>query len=254
MTWGIDCVIEYRGVLALSVSAVGGTLGLRPYPFPADHAALALVHLELPVLFAELTNMHAALWFSLSFVLPSIGSSWLYTNGRPQPPHSRHRTASTEPALEQREDLFVVLGEQHYRTSSARRAAVVAHDSGTRYVHWSPRCRRHWVGQDIGLHVPLYRSTPLVSRGDPARKVTGLVLEVKGTSAARSTASSSALAADADYVEVSLDSPYRHNPLHDDLDAYALAYGIATLMTNLFGRGKEHESGQVRGSVAPGAR
>ena len=95
MTWGIDCVIEYRGVLALSVSAVGGTLGLRPYPFPADHAALALVHLELPVLFAELTNMHAALWFSLSFVLPSIGSSWLYTNGRPQPPHSRHRTAST---------------------------------------------------------------------------------------------------------------------------------------------------------------
>src|SRR3954462_12661966 len=30
-----------------------------------------------------------------------------------------------------------------------------------------------------------------------------------------------------------------HNPLHNDLDAYALAYGIATLMTNLFGRGKE---------------
>src|SRR5581483_3076318 len=29
------------------------------------------------------------------------------------------------------------------------------------------------------------------------------------------------------------------NPLHNDLDAYALAYGIATLMTNLFGRGKE---------------
>jgi len=29
------------------------------------------------------------------------------------------------------------------------------------------------------------------------------------------------------------------NPLHNDLDAYALAYGIATLMTNLFGKGKE---------------
>jgi hypothetical protein len=42
-----------------------------------------------------------------------------------------------------------------------------------------------------------------------------------------------------DYVEISLDSPYRYNPLHNDLDAYALAYGIATLMTNLFGRGKE---------------
>src|SRR5438309_8015543 len=42
-----------------------------------------------------------------------------------------------------------------------------------------------------------------------------------------------------DYVEVSLTSKYRYNPLHNELDAYALAYGIATLMTNLFGRGKE---------------
>jgi hypothetical protein len=42
-----------------------------------------------------------------------------------------------------------------------------------------------------------------------------------------------------DYVEVSLESPYRYNPLANDLEAYALAYGIATLMTNLFGRGKE---------------
>jgi hypothetical protein len=42
-----------------------------------------------------------------------------------------------------------------------------------------------------------------------------------------------------DYVEVSLTSSYRYNPLHNELDAYALAYGIATLMTNLFGRGKE---------------
>ena len=28
----------------------------------------------------------------------------------------------------------------------------------------------------------------------------------------------------ADYVEIGLDSPYRYNPLHNDLDAYALAY------------------------------
>src|SRR5437879_11084938 len=35
-----------------------------------------------------------------------------------------------------------------------------------------------------------------------------------------------------DYVEISLDSPYRYNPLHNDLDAYALAYGIASLLNN----------------------
>ena len=38
---------------------------------------------------------------------------------------------------------------------------------------------------------------------------------------------------------VSLDSEYRYNPLHNDLDAYALAYNIASLLNNLFGKGKE---------------
>ena len=42
-----------------------------------------------------------------------------------------------------------------------------------------------------------------------------------------------------DYVEISLDSPYRYNPLHNDLDAYALAYGIASLLNNLFGKSRE---------------
>ena len=42
-----------------------------------------------------------------------------------------------------------------------------------------------------------------------------------------------------DYIEVSLDAEYRYNPLHNDLDAYALAYSIASLLNNLFGKGKE---------------
>jgi hypothetical protein len=42
-----------------------------------------------------------------------------------------------------------------------------------------------------------------------------------------------------DYVEVSLTSTCRYNPLYNDLEAYALAYSIATLMINLYGRGKE---------------
>jgi len=39
--------------------------------------------------------------------------------------------------------------------------------------------------------------------------------------------------------KVSLDSEYRYNPLHNDLDAHALAYNIASLLNNLFGKGKE---------------
>jgi hypothetical protein len=74
---------------------------------------------------------------------------------------------------------------------------------------------------------------------EPARKVAGLVLEVKGDFCRQVREILRRHGRGDDYVEVSLESRYRYNPLHNDLDAYALAYGIATLMTNLFGHGKE---------------
>ena len=74
---------------------------------------------------------------------------------------------------------------------------------------------------------------------DPRARSAGLVLEVKGDFCRQVRDILERHGRGDDYVEVSLDSPYRYNPLHNDLDAYALAYGIATLMTNLFGRGKE---------------
>lgn len=66
-----------------------------------------------------------------------------------------------------------------------------------------------------------------------------LILEVKGDFCHRVRDILQRHGRGDDYIEVSLESPYRYNPLHNDLEAYALAYGIATLMTNLFGRGKE---------------
>jgi hypothetical protein len=42
-----------------------------------------------------------------------------------------------------------------------------------------------------------------------------------------------------DYIEISIDSEWAYNSLDNDLDGYALAYGIATLLNNLFGKGKE---------------
>ena len=42
-----------------------------------------------------------------------------------------------------------------------------------------------------------------------------------------------------DYIEVGLDTDVCYNPLHNDLDPYAVAYAIATLLNNLFGKSKE---------------
>src|SRR5277367_2771492 len=74
---------------------------------------------------------------------------------------------------------------------------------------------------------------------DKEKRIGGLVLEVKGDFCRKVRGILDRHQRAEDYIEISLDSEYCYNPLHNDLDAYALAYNIASLLNNLFGRGKE---------------
>ena len=74
---------------------------------------------------------------------------------------------------------------------------------------------------------------------DEARKVGGLVLEVKGDFCVRVRTMLKRAGRADDYLEVGLDTGYCYNPLHNDLDPYAVAYAVATLLNNLFGKSKE---------------
>src|SRR5258708_836843 len=74
---------------------------------------------------------------------------------------------------------------------------------------------------------------------DKEKRVSGLVLEVKGDFCHKVRELLEKHHRGEDYVEVSLQGEFRYNPLHNDQDAYALAFGIASLLNNLFGRGKE---------------
>ena len=72
-----------------------------------------------------------------------------------------------------------------------------------------------------------------------AERIGGLVLEVKGDFCHKVKGILERHGRGEDYIEIKIGSEYRYNPLHNDLDAYALAYSIATLLNNLFGKGKE---------------
>ena len=74
---------------------------------------------------------------------------------------------------------------------------------------------------------------------DLAKRIGGLVLEVKGDFCHKVEDILKRYGRETDYVEVNLNADYRYNPLYNDLDAYALAYNIASLLNNLFGKGKE---------------
>jgi hypothetical protein len=78
-----------------------------------------------------------------------------------------------------------------------------------------------------------YRAT------DHDAKASALVLEVKGDFCQKVRQILCDRGRPEDYIEISLDSEWAYNPLHNDLEGYALAYGIASLLNNLFGKGKE---------------
>src|SRR5215469_8849688 len=74
---------------------------------------------------------------------------------------------------------------------------------------------------------------------DRAKRIGALMLEVKGDFCHQIRGILKRYRREEDYIEIGLDSGYCYNPLHHDLDAYGLAYSIASLLNNLFGKGKE---------------
>jgi hypothetical protein len=74
---------------------------------------------------------------------------------------------------------------------------------------------------------------------DPAHKVGGLVLEVRGDFCKQVRGILRSAGREDDYLEIGLDTGVCYNPLHNDLDPCAVAYAVATLLNNLFGRSKE---------------
>jgi hypothetical protein len=233
-------LVEYRFVISLALAAIVGAAGLRVWPFPSDHPLLELIAAHRPMVYAGFMYAYATVWFSTPFVLISIIASFTYifvaradrsVRSLPLPPY---------PRPEERSELFLILGEQHRRTSSLPAAeprwltiperglytgtAII----GAIGTGKTSACMYPYVEQLVGFRAD-----------DATRKIGGLVLEVKGDFCGQVQQLLERYGRGDDYIEVSLASKYRYNPLHNDLDAYALAYGIATLMTNLFGRGKE---------------
>ena len=95
------------------------------------------------------------------------------------------------------------------------------------------------TGKSTGCMYPFAKQLLSYRAQDKDRRVGGLILEVKGDFCYHVKRILEAAGRGEDYVEISLDSPYRYNPLHNDLDAYALAYGISSLLNNLFGKSRE---------------
>ncbi len=231
---------EHRGLISAAFSLGAAVLGTRVFPLPVDNTLLRLIDMARPALFEILAYGYVVAWWSTSFLVVSVVTSVISICATRIERRQSVLPLPAYPAVGRRRRLFLVLGEKHHSALTDRAAEpqwLVIPDRGL-YTGLAiigaigsgktSACMHPYVDQLLG-----YRAT------DPAGKLGGLILEVKGDFCAQVRGILERHGRAHDYVEVSLNSPYRYNPLHNDLDAYALAFGIATLMTNLFGRGKE---------------
>lgn len=233
-------IVANRMVLSLALSCSAGIALLRHLPFPDEHPLLQLVLVNRPYIFWAIRYGYTAMLFSTPLIAISMLFSLLYIFALR---HERAIAANSLPPYpdpQLREKLFLVIGELH----NAKRPEPVEHP-------------RWLIIPDRGLYTgiavfgaigsgktsccmyPFAEQIFAYKVADPRRRASALVLEVKGDFCFKVAALLKKHGREADYVELGMDGRYRYNPLHNDLEAYALAYGIASLLNNLFGKGKE---------------
>jgi hypothetical protein len=233
-------IVDHRRTISLALSAATGAAGLWFWPFPATNLWLAMIGEHSPRVYHGLAYTYATLWFSTSFLMFSAVFASLFIFVAQLRPGSAKIALPPYPDPSTRTDLFLVLGEQHHRRTPTRSASPTWLTIPERGLYTGIAIvGAIGSGKTSACVYPYLEQLLAYQTGDPARRLAALILEVKGDFSEHVRQILQRHNRAADYVEISLDATYRYNPLHNDLDAYALAYSIATVITNLHGRGKE---------------
>jgi hypothetical protein len=233
-------VLASRHFLAALLAMGTGVILFYAHPFPEKSFFLHLISLRAPNAFLSFRWLYNVCLFSTPYFLYLGMFSGLYVatlkyRQRVTPGH-----LPTYPDPKTRDELFLVVGEVH----DPRKPGP------SQTPHWLTIPERGLFtgtvilgavgsGKTATAMYPFAEQILAFKAGDKDRRIGALVLEVKGDFCHKVRDILDRHGREEDFIEISLDSEYRYNPLHNDLDAYALAFNIASLLNNLFGRGKE---------------
>ena len=223
--------------LALAAAAAGAVIWRWHVPWAAGDPVLTLIELRSPVPYELLRWGYAAAWTVTPACLVLVGAT---VAGLIVESRSKAALGGSPPAWPRNDEPQIVIGETHRRTRPgpsprpgwlavprlglyAGTAVFGAVGSGK-----TSCCMYPFVQQVLGWH-----------RDRPEQRPGGLVLEVKGDFCHQVQRILERAGRGGDYVELGLDGTWCYNPLESDLDPYSLAYQVASLLNQLFGKGKE---------------
>ena len=233
-------VLESRAFLAAILAMVTGLFLFYTRAFPDDQVFLRVISARAPEAFLSFKYLYYTFLFSTPYLVYSGALSGLYIFTLKAKRRIEPERLPVYPDPHTRSDLFLVVGEVH----NPRKPMPA------KQPYWLTIPERGLFtgvaifgavgsGKTTCCMYPFAEQILAYQASDPVKRIGGLILEVKGDFCHKVKDILDRHGRSADYIEIGLDSEYRYNPLHNDLDAYALAYNIASLLNNLYGRGKE---------------
>jgi hypothetical protein len=233
-------IVEYRIVLALGLGAACGIVLNSMFPMDNANQLLRLIALERPPVFRGLVWSYDLFLYTTPFLIFSMLFSLLYVHlyktelelpaGR-LPPYPDPHT---------RTELSLVVGEVHRQLVPEPSSTPEWLSVPERGLYTGISCFGSiGSGKTYGLVLPAMRQLFAYRANDPVRKLSGIVLEVKGDLCRQLQRILTSCGREQDYVEVSLHGNVRYNPLNNSLDPYAQAFNIASIITSIWGKGKE---------------
>jgi hypothetical protein len=233
-------LVENRLLLSFGLSAACGIVFTSSFPLNTANQFLRLIELEQPAVFHSIVWSYDLFLYSTPFLACSMIFSLLYVHLYRSDREMAAGALPPYPDPRTRVDLRLVLGEVH-------RQLVPTPSHSPQWLSISERGLYTGIatfgsigsGKTYGLILPAMRQLFGYHADDPERKLSGIVLEVKGDLCRQLQGILKWCGREQDYVEVSLDGGIRYNPLNNSLDPYAQAFNIASIITSIWGKGKE---------------
>jgi hypothetical protein len=209
-------------------------------PFPENQLFLRVIALRAPYALESFRYLYWMCLFSTPYMAYAGAFSIVYTFTLKLGRRVTPGRLPSYPDPRKRDQLFVVLGEVHNPrkpgpSESPWWLTVPERGLFTGIAVFGAV----GSGKTSSCLYPFAEQILSYKAFNKDERIGGLVLEVKGDFCKRVKEMLERHGRAEDYIEISLDSEYRYNPLHNNLDAYALAFSIASVLNNLFGRGKE---------------
>ncbi len=245
----IQCVLNSKNFLAVLLAMMTGTLLYFKMPWPMTASLtpqtwneyfLRLIALRDPWTYAGLKACYHVMLFTTPYIGYSLLLSAIYIFALRTTRRIKPQPLPPYPAIQPRDELYVVIGEIHdprkfipaenpyWLTIPARGLFTGTIIIGATGAGKTACSMYPFTDQLLG-----YKAET------PDERLSGIILEVKGDFCGKVRTILKHHGRESDYMAISLNSEWAYNPLHNELDGYSMAVGIANLLNSLFGKGKE---------------